>query len=52
MPLSWRIYRYPASDEKKYEAYLTAKLRILTELFGSDKNEIPKGIVHLIAVKL
>ena len=37
---------------KKYEAYLTAKLRILTELFSSDKNEIPKGIVHLIEVEL
>ncbi len=49
---SWRIYRFPASDEKKYMAYLIAKLRILTDLFGSDKNEIPKGIVHLIEVKL
>lgn len=45
---SWRVYRYPASDEKKYKAYLTAKLRILIELFSSDKDEIPKGIVHLI----
>lgn len=39
---SWRIYHYPATDEEKYKAYITAKLRILIELFGSDKNEIPK----------
>ena len=45
---SFRIYRYPSSDEKKYNIYLAAKIRILTELFGSDRDEIPKGIVHLM----
>ena len=47
---SWRIYKYPQYDEEKYNAYLTVKLRILTELFGTDKDNIPKGIVHLEAI--
>lgn len=44
---SWRVYRYPESDKEKYDVYLTVKFRILNELFGTDKNNIPKGIVHL-----
>ena len=38
--------------KKKFEAYLIAKLRILIELFGNDRNEMPKGIVHLIEVNI
>lgn len=49
---SLRVYRYPASDEENYMAYLTVKLRILIELFCKDRNEIPKGVVHLIEVNL
>lgn len=44
---SWRVYRYPPSDEEKYDKYLTVKLRILIELFGSDEDNVPKGIIHL-----
>ncbi|MBE6508561.1 MAG: hypothetical protein E7Z77_04010 [Methanobrevibacter sp.] len=45
---SLRVYRYPYTDEKNYKIYLSSKLRILFELFGSDLDEIPKGIVHLV----
>lgn len=45
---SLRIYRYPFTDEKNYNIYISSKLRILLELFGSTSDEIPKGILHLI----
>ena len=45
---SWRVYQYPPSNKEKYNKYLTVKSRILTELFGRDRKNIPKGIVHLI----
>lgn len=45
---SLRIYRYPHTDGKNYNMYLKSKLRILFELFGSDLDEKPKGILHLI----
>jgi hypothetical protein len=48
---SFRIYKYHHYDEIKYRIYIESKLRILTELFGHDKNEVPKGIVHLIRVQ-
>ena len=35
-------------EEFKSILYLTVKFRILNELFGTDKNNIPKGIVHLM----
>lgn len=45
---SLRVYRYPHTDEENYNIFLSSKLRILTELFGSDSNEVPKGVLHLI----
>ena len=45
---SLRVYRYPFTDEKNYNIYLSSKLRILFEVFGSTPDEIPKGILHLI----
>ena len=45
---SLRVYRYPYTDVENYNIYLSSKLRILTELFGSDSNEVAKGVLHLI----
>lgn len=45
---SWRVYRYPPSDEEQYALYLESKLRILIKLFGTDRKGIPKGEIHLI----
>lgn len=44
---SLKIYKYPPSDER-YSFYLKTKLRILIEIFGSDREGKSKGIVHLI----
>lgn len=43
---SLAIFRYPESDEEKYEEYLYNKVRFFM-LFGSDSNQIPKGFVKL-----
>ena len=48
---SLKVYRYPPSDEIKYDYYLKSKIRILTTLFDTDKNGIAKGVIHLIGVK-
>lgn len=45
---SLRIYRYPATKKESYEFYLKYKIRILTKLFGYDRKNNQKGIVHLI----
>ena len=45
---SLRIYRYPPQDKKRYEYYIESKLRILIELYGSDRLGIPKGVIHLL----
>lgn len=43
---SLAIFRYPESDEEKYEEYLYNKVRFFM-LFGSDSNQVPKGFVKL-----
>ncbi len=45
---SFKVYRYPPEDYENYKRYLNNKRRILIILFGSDKENIPKGIVHLV----
>ncbi|MBR1610186.1 MAG: hypothetical protein IJ672_01655 [Methanobrevibacter sp.] len=42
------MYRYPPDDYENYKRYINNKRRILIILFGSDKENIPKGIVHLV----
>lgn len=45
---SLRVYRYPYYEKEDYKFYISAKLRIITELFAKDKNGIRKGVIHLI----
>ena len=39
---SLRIYRYPPYNKEKYKFFIESKLRILIELYGSDRLGTPK----------
>lgn len=45
---SFRVYWYPASEKIEYKFYIDTKMRILLDLFGFDRKQIPKGFIHLI----
>lgn len=45
---SFKVYKYPPEDRDNYNRYINNKRRILIKLFGSDKEGIPKGIIHLV----
>lgn len=45
---SLKVYYYPPYDEFNYKKYINTKIRILINLFGHDRNGIPKGIIHLV----
>lgn len=42
------VFRYPPEEKSDYEYYIKSKIRILTTLFGYDRNGVSKGIIHLI----
>ena len=45
---SLKIYKYPYHQKENYKRYINQKRRILFILFGQDRKNIQKGIVHLI----
>lgn len=45
---SLKVYRYPYYQKENFERYLKQKRRILILLFGKDKRNFKKGIIHLI----
>ena len=45
---SLRLYKYPPQQKEDFERYINQKRRILINLYGQDRKNIKKGIVHLI----
>lgn len=45
---SLRLYKYPPQQKEDFKRYINQKRRILINLYGQDRKNIKKGIVHLI----
>lgn len=45
---SLRLYKYPPQQKEDFKRYINQKRRILINLYGQDRKNIKKGIVHPI----